>query len=216
MNSGISNLLYWCQLLTWRRPLRWLKERLYDRLEGINTVGRIFHKELGLDEKTSSAYQACDWNDLKNTLRPDTVSPEDVFIDFGSGKGRMLYMAAHSYWFKKVIGVEISEKLNQTARLNIQKNLSKLKCKNVEIITSDVSAYPISDDITVVFLFNPFQGDVFANLVTRLNQSLVRLPRRMRIIYRNPKMHDCLIENGFKVIQKLDDITVYERLGSAI
>ena len=59
---------------------------------------------------------------------------DDVFVDFGSGKGRMVYIATHSYPFKKVIGVDISElppklvqflwQLMDSARIEIIQNVS--------------------------------------------------------------------------------------------
>src|ERR687885_509057 len=47
-------------------------------------------------------------------LRDIAISEDDVLIDFGSGKGRVLFLAAH-YGFRKIIGVELSAKLNQIA-----------------------------------------------------------------------------------------------------
>ena len=40
-------------------------------------------------------------------LRGCSITREDVFADIGSGQGRMVYMAARSYPFGRVIGVEI-------------------------------------------------------------------------------------------------------------
>lgn len=215
------NLRHWYHLHRWpsaamhlrltpREHLYVLRGYLYDRLSGIQTMGNVTQDELGLDKNTSCWYQPCGWGDLRKTLRPDIVTEEDVFIDFGSGKGRMLYLAAHSYPFKKVIGIEVSEELNKIARRNMQKNLHRLKCKNVDIVTSNVSDYDITDDITVVYFYNPFWGAVFSDLIAKLRVSLLHRPRRMRVIYRNPVMHDCLIDNGFSVTQKSGELVVYE------
>ena len=47
------------------------------------------------------------------------VDSDDVFIDLGSGKGRMVLAAAARYPFKRVIGVELAEQLHEVARANV-------------------------------------------------------------------------------------------------
>jgi hypothetical protein len=61
----------------------------------------------------------------------------------------------------------------------------------------------IPDDVTVVYLYNPFVGEKFRRTVTNLHDSLGRRPRRMRIIYLRPEMHHALIESGFQVVKEL-------------
>lgn len=51
---------------------------------------------------------------------------EFTFIDFGSGKGRVLLLAAE-YPFSQVIGVEFSRELNDIAQQNIEKMPARLK-----------------------------------------------------------------------------------------
>jgi predicted RNA methylase len=139
------------------------------------------------------------------------VSNQDIFIDIGSGKGRMVYLAARHYPFCKVIGVEISSELNNIARSNLQKKLHKLRCKNIELVCSNVSEYKVPDNVTVIYMFNPFQGAVFEDLVDRLNISLSRSPRRIRVIYRNPVMQKCLVDKGFQVVFKQDELVMFEK-----
>lgn len=187
---------------------RFLKQYLGDRVQGIDSAADVGYDELGFDQKTGSAYNPGSWWDLKATLG-NSVSTEDVFIDFGSGKGRMVYMAARDYPFKKVIGVEISDRLTAIARANIQKNLRRLLCRNVELVTANVLDYDVPDEVTVVYMFNPFFGDVFANVVGKLLSSLSRRPRRLKLVYRIPTMHELLVQKGFQVERQLPDLTLY-------
>ncbi|MBI2853350.1 MAG: class I SAM-dependent methyltransferase [Chloroflexi bacterium] len=187
---------------------RFLKQYLIDRIQRIDSAKDVGYDELGFDARTGSPYNPGSWWDLKATLG-DSVSTEDVFIDFGSGKGRMVCMAAREYPFKRVIGVEICEGLTAIARRNIQKNLHRMRCKNIELITANVVNYEVPDEITVVYMFNPFFGDVFANVIRKLLDSLSRRPRQLRLIYRIPTMHEFLVQNGFQVETQLPDITVY-------
>jgi len=179
---------------------------ILDKFEGIDTSGYVLQNEISSNTKIK--YGPGGWRDLKITLN-QKVSVDDVFIDFGSGKGRMVYLASRYYPFRKVIGVEIFENLNQVARKNIERNMLKLRCKDVQLVTANVSNYTIPDEVTVVYFYDPFRGSVFSDLIQRLRVSLNRHPREMRIIYRNPRMHDCLIENGFTVSIKLDELIMY-------
>jgi len=189
-----------------------LYNNLVDKFEGIDTAGYISYSELGINnQKIGYRYGPGGWGDLAMALGKK-VCVDDVFIDFGSGKGRMVYLAARYYPFKKVIGVEITEKLNDIAKKNIENNSHKLQCKNVQLITADVSNYAIPDEVTIVYMFDPFDGAVFVRLINNLRVSLNRYPREITIIYRRPQMDDYLIENGFEVTLKLDYLSVYKNL----
>jgi hypothetical protein len=199
----------YCGALISKAGLGTLFDSLVDKIEGIDTTGYISYSELGINNPTGYQYGPGGWWDLEMALG-QKVSVNDIFIDFGSGKGRMVYLAARNYPFKKVIGVEITEKLNNIAKKNIEKNLRKLRCKNVQLVTSDVTNYVIPNDVTVVYVYDPFVPTVFVDLMKRLRTSLNLYPREMKIIYRNPVMHGWLIENGFTVALKPDNnLSVY-------
>ena len=70
-------------------------------------------------------------------MRPFHIRPSDVFVDFGSGKGRVVYQGAR-YPFARVVGVEISEDMNRVARENVERMRAQLRSREVELVTSDV------------------------------------------------------------------------------
>lgn len=105
------------------------------------------------------------------------MTASDVFVDFGSGKGRIVYQAAR-YPLKRVIGVEISEKLNEIASANIEQNRSRLRCQDVELVTCDAADYGIPDDMTIAYFIYPFAGETFRHVIENIVDSLVRNPRQ--------------------------------------
>ncbi|MGH8573400.1 MAG: hypothetical protein ACREX8_12620 [Gammaproteobacteria bacterium] len=105
-------------------------------------------------------------------------------------------MQAARYPFRKVIGVEISETLHGIARENIDRNRQRLRCPDIELVHADVQEYEIPDDVTVAFLYNPFQDEIFATLIERLLQTVERNPRPLRIIYANPVEERLLLSTG--------------------
>jgi SAM-dependent methyltransferase len=174
----------------------WL--RLVERLLGVDTGGIVELDELGVDERDREGYEGYEgsgWLDLRRMLRPGEVKPTDVFVDLGSGKGKVVMLAAR-YPFARVIGVELSEQLSEIARRNLANGRGRRRAKQVELITADALQYEIPTDSTVIYMYNPFRGEVFEAVVARLIESVDRHPRQVRLIYLNPKEHDHLMATG--------------------
>ncbi len=171
--------------------IRWLERR-----SGIHTAAEVELAELELDAPGRERYKPAGWFTLRRVLPPRTVGPEDVFIDVGSGMGRVVFQAARTYSFRRVIGVEISEELTRKARANIDRTRERLRCQDVVLVSADIVDYEFPDDVTVVFFNNPFVGDIFAAAVEGLIASVDRRPRRVRVIYFNPVEHDMLMRTG--------------------
>jgi SAM-dependent methyltransferase len=181
-----------------RRSLRALYRagmQLIERVQRVDTAGIVEMDELGLDSKEREGYQGSGWIDLRRMLRPGEVRPTDVFVDLGSGKGRVVMLAAR-YPFAKVIGVELSEQLTEIARSNLANARGRRRAKQVELVASDVLEYEIPADATVIYMYNPFRGAIFETVIRRLIDSVDRNPRTVRLIYLNPKEHDRLMATG--------------------
>jgi Histone methylation protein DOT1 len=156
---------------------------LIDRGLGIDTEGEVELDALGLDGEDRVRYQPTRWLALPRILPADEVSPDDVFIDFGSGKGRVVCQAARRYGCRRVIGVELSPQLSAMARSNVAHHRTAFRCRDVELVTADLADYPIPDDVTIAFLHNPFRGRIFSSVIDRLIASADAHPRRLRLIY---------------------------------
>jgi SAM-dependent methyltransferase len=166
-----------------------------DGVLNVDTTGGVDLADLGLDAPDRVSYRAGGWLDLLRVLRPGEVGPGDAFLDLGSGKGRMLLLAAR-YPFRRIIGVELSESLTAIARRNLARSRLRPRCRDIELVTGDALDFAIPDDITVVYLFNPFRDAIFDGVVRRLEESVDRRPRSVRVIYRNPIYNDRLLRSG--------------------
>jgi hypothetical protein len=173
------------------RSAGWLGNRIFER--GIDTA----QPEVELDHfhPDRTHYLPSGWLDLRRALPRRSVRPTDVFVDFGSGKGRIVCEAA-KYPFARVIGVEISAKLNEVARRNIQQNRRKLACRDIELVTSDASEFEVPDDVTVAYFFHPFGGETFKAVLANIVESLDRNPRRLTLIYQLPLDENLILETG--------------------
>ncbi len=128
--------------------------------------------------------------------------PDDVVIDYGCGKGRVPIWVASRFPVRRVIGVEIDKDLHAAAEANWERWSGRRRCESVEFICEDATNYEVPDDLTVVYLYNPFRGEVFERVVDNLRASVVRRARPLKVIYAFPLMHDALVAAGFSVVQQ--------------
>jgi precorrin-6B methylase 2 len=171
----------------------------FERPAGIETASIVRLHELGLAARNRVDYHPTPWLALRRVLSEHSVSQDDVFIDFGCGKGRVIFQAA-MYPFRRIIGVELSRELADIARGNIERSLTKFKCRNVEVVNQDVLDYEVPDDVTVVYFFNPFKGEIFAAVLDKLLASLRRRPRELTIIYMDAAEEQALLESGARLV----------------
>jgi hypothetical protein len=99
-----------------------------------------------------------------------------------------------------VIGLELADELNRIARANLERNSSRLRCSNVELVTGDALEYVPPSDITVACFNNPFFGTILETAVQKL---LDTASGRLRIIYINPIEHDLLMATGRLKVKKI-------------
>lgn len=165
----------------------------------LRTEEAVALEEFNLASPERVGYTPAGWSILPRILPVRRVSSEDVFIDYGSGMGRIVYEAAARYPFKRVIGLELSEELSEIARSNLDRNRSRLRCSNVEIVTGDALDYEPPSDVTVAWFYNPFTGVTFETAVHKL---LDAVSGPLRVIYFNPTEHDLLMATGRLMVKK--------------
>ncbi|UOY00200.1 methyltransferase domain-containing protein [Blastococcus sp. PRF04-17] len=169
---------------------------MFDRRYGVETEGLVSTADAGVTDPHSMHYLPAGVLSLRRILPPSSVGPDDVFVDFGSGKGRIVLQAALHYPFRAVYGVELSESLHTVAERNVATLRDRFRCPEVHLLQGDARTVDLPDDVTVVYLYNPFRGAVFADVVDRLIASVDRNPRRMRIVYGNPEEEAALLATG--------------------
>jgi precorrin-6B methylase 2 len=169
---------------------------MFDRRYGVRTEARVSARELGLPSPDLVDYSPYGWIALRRILPRSEVSPDDVFVDVGSGMGRVVLQAALHYPFRRVLGIEISSQLHEISVTNLASNKARLRCPQVELMHANALALELPDDVTVVFLYNPFTGATFQAFLDRLLRSIDRNPRVVRVIYANPKEEARLLATG--------------------
>lgn len=167
----------------------------FDWWHGTETIQWVDTKSLDISAEAKehiAPYKATKARPFRRLLRTLNLSKTYTFVDFGSGKGRALLVAAE-YGFQKVIGVEISKELCDVARHN-----AKVMGYESQIhpVLSDVSTFVIDGDQKVFYLYDPFDVVILRRILEQLASSLKRDPRTVWLLYNAPTYHEEVMQAG--------------------
>ena len=157
-------------------------DELYERRFGIRTRGRISLQSLAIDDPDSVWYAPISYPAFFNAMKHVPVS--GGFVDYGSGLGRVL-VAAATFPFDRVTGVELSESLVTRSRQNIARAKGTV-CRNIEAVCTNAAEWQVPGDVTVFHFFNPFQKQTLRTVVANIARSLRETPRQAWIVFANP------------------------------
>lgn len=183
-------------------------DEAFDRRYGVDTADIIPLSELNVTTKNwifGGLYQAVRPEfDFEQILRGLSLPYEEsIFVDLGSGKGRAMLLAS-SVPFKKIVGVEFSAELNRIAEDNLRRWPNEAqRCKEIALICMDAGEYQFPDEPLVLYMYNPFGGPVMEQVVRNVRAAYRRRPRRIVVVYYNPK-HSAL----------WDEVTFLKRVGT--
>jgi len=123
---------------------------------------------------------------LFNMLHGPVISKDKdyaTYVDVGCGKGRTL-MKGIKFGFKNLIGVEFVPSIAKQANENLQKAMDGLKLKaKCEIVCQDIRTFKYPDTNLVLYLYNPFDPEVFQGFLDNLLRDLKANPRNATLIY---------------------------------
>jgi len=164
-------------------------------------VDRWWERSLGIDTKgvkdvnqpDANRYATFAYSSILKIIDHLDPGPEDVFVDIGSGKGRVVCCAAMRP-IKRVIGIDIDRDLCGIAR----ENAGQMRARRspIEIIESAAQQYDYKD-CTKFFLFNSFGAATLQLVLQSISNSLTNNPRSIRFAYVNPMYERLLQELSF-------------------
>lgn len=138
--------------------------------------------------------------DVRASLDKLNINPSDfTFIDFGSGKGRVLLIAA-GLPFREVAGIEFSRELHEVAVQNISRFPSHLiRAGTVTSRCGDAASLPLPRSNLVCYLHNPFGPPVLLKVVARL-EAHRDSGYRILVIYLDPRHREVFERTGKFII----------------
>jgi SAM-dependent methyltransferase len=142
---------------------------------------------------------------------------DGVLVDYGCGMGRTL-MFASTLPLKKLIGIELSKSLCDTATANLNRLYRKSKRNRPPwlIVNADARLFEIPHEANIFYFFNPFDEIVIGQVADKIVSSIRHSPRRCIIVYANP-VHEIeftsrglteafVLNNDFAVFEAIPDI----------
>lgn len=173
-----------------KRYVTYSDQDQFDVQHGVETTKRVHLTDLEIDSPNwihADGYWPTPSHIFQSALSElNTKYDNLVFIDFGSGKGRVLLMASE-FPFRKIIGVEFSSQLHAIAEENIRRYQSTTqKCRDVTSICADFTQFPIPTDPLFVFLYNPSSLEITSALASNIARSSREHPRELWVFYVTP------------------------------
>ena len=215
---AVLRQIYWFGRHLTNRGIANFNSYRYDRKLGIETSRVLDRTELGVEadkRKHAWSYHPCDTRRFSRVMRHLKIDFERFcFIDVGSGKGRVLFMASELP-FNRLIGVEFSIELNRIAESNLKRFAanSSLAEKKIELVCCDALELELPREPTVLFLFNPFDGEIMAKFIQGLENSLKFAPRPTIIIYVHPTAEEVFQQSAnWRLVikeRRKDDFVIY-------
>jgi SAM-dependent methyltransferase len=171
--------------------MRVLVDRVWDRVQerrlGIRSAGLVPIETLIESWRDCHDYAPTSILAFAKIMRAiEVVEDRDVFVDFGCGMGRVLVLAS-AFAFRKIIGVEISPTLSDVALRNVGSYRGIRRCQEIEIRCQGADTFSIPPDATVFYFANPFHGNILASVMSGIERSMKKRPRKITVVFYNPR-----------------------------
>lgn len=189
-----------------------MSERKYDQQQdkelNIITTGLIeWPHGVNMDYlRTESSSYA----DLDNLIEEYEPLENSHLVDFGSGKGRIVFYINHRFGMPAT-GIEVNGVAFSHLMQNYADYTTKFPSRKGDIRLQEVKAeeYSIRPEDNVFYFFNPFMINIFEEVVKNIEASIKEYPRVVDIILYYPSIGFGYFmdhETNFERVQKIKNI----------
>ena len=142
-----------------------------------------------LDQDLDAMLAALDW--------PASLARDATFVDIGSGKGRVVMLAAMRS-FREVVGVELSPVLHEIAlrNLDIVRTTGALSSQ-ARLMLGDATELAVPQGPLIAYLYHPFRESIAALVIDRIVASIAASPRPAAILYGHPTLQQPIAPSVF-------------------
>lgn len=180
----------------------------FDLEHHIETSHRVHATDLHVNSRNwmdGTNYEPVPVELIRETIAALPINAaEFTFIDFGSGKGRVLFVASE-FPFARIIGVEYAPELHEAACRNLQSYRSETqKCGRIEAICQDMTTFHFPEGPLVLFFYNP----AFESVMRTMAAKITVLSQACWVIYANPRYN---VFESLNKVRKTDAYAIYTR-----
>lgn len=188
--ESVALLGFWMTVryaLIWMLSYKPFKDRSFDQLHNTDTDGMVPTRDLDIaDDATkwqSNLYLGSPARVTRHIINTLDIDCADyTFIDYGSGKGRALFVAAE-FPFRQVVGVEISRQLHVVAERNLQVYSGTQQRSDIVLWCENALDFQLPEGNLVLNMYHPFGPDVLRKVLIHIAASDSVTPRRILIPY---------------------------------
>lgn len=175
----------------------------FDRKLHIETGNQGVHK---VRQEGDFHYEATPYPFLDALFSEHTLKRTDQIVDFGSGKGRVLFYI-YEHFGNVVTGVEKDNVLHEAAIVNKNSYVKQNKKgqDNIKLIFSSAEKYVIQPKDNVFYFFNPFSLETLKQVLENILRSARDYKRKIDVIfyYPRPEYVDYLGETPFTLYKEV-------------
>ena len=161
-----------------------MKEKFYDKLLNINTIG---NQNWNKTSTHNHPYEPTLYVALEELFEKYKLDENDHIVDFGCGMGRLNFFINHMF-DSYVTGIEINDRYFEEALINkisYEKKHKKSKEK-INFVCNLAQQYEVSDEDNKFYFFNPFSIQIFSKVIDNILESYENNMRDMDIIMYYP------------------------------
>ena len=200
------------------KPPRALASKLWDRIHRVDTAELSeLHSFAIRSENLVHAirYQATPTGVFRKMIGSLDIRHEDFeFVDFGSGKGRTLLLAAE-FAFRGVTGIEFAPELHAIANRNISSFRGPRRCREVRSICIDAADYRLPARDCLLYFNFPFHEPVMQAVLASVTQTIEQSRARVLLVNYEPKPGVTRLLSSspwFREVKRGSDHVIYESL----
>ena len=179
----------------------YISERQWDERLKIVTTGL----DATCADVNHSPYEPTPYTVLGRLVDSGYVKPEDRWLDYGCGKGRVGFFL-NRHVGCAVTGVDYDERLYQMAEAN-RKTYGR---DGVTFVCANAETYEIHGE-TCFYFFNPFSAILLQGVLARILRSYYEEPRHIRLFFYYPsdEYRAVLMESDFQFAEELDCMDLF-------
>lgn len=175
----------------YRHQREWPVNLAYDRLHNVETADELPLESVGVSlaaaARGNSIYRPLTEKVFRAAMASIEIDiPAFTFVDIGSGKGKVLFMAS-DLPFKRIVGIEYAVGLHEAAVRNVASFRSdSRRCQDIELLHADALEHPLPPGPLLLFVFNALPKSIMRQFLERLDAQAGAQPERpIILIYTN-------------------------------
>ena len=163
-------------------------EKMYDSFLGVNTKEPDSNYEDSAftrveEESDYYRYEVTPFEALAITCEQLSIKPTDCVVDFGCGKGRVLFFF-NNFYLCRVKGIEYDDEIYETLLDNVAYYSVRFHGREEQIETYHMRAeeYEVRKEDNIFYFFNPCAPEYFETILEHIILSIEASPRRVTLI----------------------------------